>query len=359
LQAYALTKLLNNMGHDAEQISFIFSGAISHDTAVLSHSYTSPYRLIQKIRRKFNQKWNPIRAIPRDGKCFQSFVNMIPHTEKEFNYSSIIHTIHDYDAFITGSDQVWNFNYFVRAFFLEFVPQNKLKIAYAASAATAKFDKKQKNILRENLNTFDAFSVRESNTAKAIQKILKKECACTLDPTLMLKAQEWDEIAAPRLIDKDYVFCYFLGANSNIRSLAIQYTQEHNLTLVSIPILEVDNAFGDLRLDASVEEFLSLIKHANCVFTDSFHGCAFSCIFKKDFHAFGRSGAQKKMNARIQTLVSMFGLKDRYYKGTVKYTKLAKNKIDYLNLSFEQYTLAKKKSLIFLQNALAVSKNPC
>ena len=54
---------------------------------------------------------------------------------------------------------------------------------------------------------------------------------------------------------------------------------------------------------------MTLIRNAQCVFTDSFHACLFSGIFEKAFWAFER--AEGKTNSRLVSLLKLFGVEER------------------------------------------------
>lgn len=65
--------------------------------------------------------------------------------------------------------------------------------------------------------------------------------------------------------------------------------------------------------DVGPSEFLSLVKYAEHVYTDSFHGTVFSILFHKQFTVFERAHKAGKvsMNSRITDLLKTFGLSDR------------------------------------------------
>ena len=64
--------------------------------------------------------------------------------------------------------------------------------------------------------------------------------------------------------------------------------------------------------DVGPAEFLSLIKYADHVFTDSFHGTVFSILFEKEFTVFERAKRSGKvnMNSRLTDLLETFNLKE-------------------------------------------------
>jgi len=137
-----------------------------------------------------------------------------------------------------------------------------------------------------------------------------------LDPTLLLSASDWDEICSPRQIDEPYMFCYFLGDNKRNRRVAESVAKRKGLKIVTLPHLVgynfADKKFGDIQLwDVGPKEFISLIKYADFVLTDSFHGSVFSNIYRRPFAAFEREGA-KGMGGRLKSLTDLTDTQDRF-----------------------------------------------
>ena len=136
-----------------------------------------------------------------------------------------------------------------------------------------------------------------------------------LDPTLLLLPNEWAEIIKePKY--KKYILTYFLGKYDDKTDYIKKIANEKNLQIINIPYASGEKPdyvkFGDINIiDADPGEFLGLIKNAEYVFTDSFHACVFSVLFKKDFFAFQRDNS-KKMQGRINTLLSNFDLPNRF-----------------------------------------------
>ena len=60
------------------------------------------------------------------------------------------------------------------------------------------------------------------------------------------------------------------------------------------------------------QKALALIKGAEFVLTDSFHGTAFSVIYHKSFYTFSRNGVRESMDTRVVSLLELLGLADRF-----------------------------------------------
>ena len=329
LQAYALTKYLNVNGYVAEQICFDNSSC--QCTESLKERIVrilTKENIVNKINKKaYEIIKNKIYASKKErflkqrqerAKKTEHFANvMIPHSKEVYSASTIYKVNDIYDCFITGSDQVWNINMSKPAYFLDFVKGGKEKISYAASMAVDSISEEQKIQIKKWLQDYTAISVREKKSIDILAGLTGVIPEIVVDPTLLLTREEWDKCAASQLVNEDYMFCYFLGNNKKSRELALDYAKKYNLKIVSIPMYNdgyhfYDEDFGDLSLnDVSPEEFISLIKYAKYVFTDSFHCCVFSLIYRKQFFVFNRD-EKKSMSSRIDSLMGLFECKKRY-----------------------------------------------
>ena len=101
------------------------------------------------------------------------------------------------DAYICGSDQVWNMNCpdYDDAYFLTFAPENSKKISYAPSFGTTYFSEEIRNKLVKLIDNIDYLSVRETEGAKFINEISNKKAQVVADPTLLLTAEDWSKVA--------------------------------------------------------------------------------------------------------------------------------------------------------------------
>jgi len=337
LQAYALTKFLNNNGVDAEQIAFknvraskkciiiskkrpLYRRVLSMVKRITLYLLRSPIVIADEITR-FLYKTNKPNFKKRI-KLFEQFQGSIPHSEKIYCIDTIKEVEDKYDLFVVGSDQTWNFLWTSDEYFLNFVKDNNKKVAYAASFGDSKYIYSNSSYIQKMLKDFKAISLREFAAVNSLEKVLgRDDIKYVVDPTLLLTRTEWDKIATKRIIRKNYVFCYFLGGDSKGRELAKQYAKKMNLKLVNMSYLyphtvtKDDIDYGDYRIEsASPLDFISLIKYSTVVFTNSFHACVFSTIFNKQFFVFNREDL-KNMSERIISLCDAFDCGNHFYDG--------------------------------------------
>ena len=352
LQAYALCKKLNALGYDAEQIQYIHKDVGEPNNAVRKWS-TNRIANALKIRISRVKEKDFFSNMKKRSKAIEEFRKNIPHSFEIYSKDTISQSNDLYDAFITGSDQVWNMDWYDEAYFLKFV-ENKPKYSYAASVGTNELTTERKKLFKENLMDYTKISVREKDSVELLQPLTKVEVQYVLDPTLLLAKNEWDEICLGKRIQEKYLFCYFLGEGIVERQLARDYADAHELKIVTLPFLngqkrKCDEKFGDVKLyDVSPGEFVSLIKYSDCVFTDSFHACVFSNIYEKNFFVFPRSGADKMSN-RITSLISLFHNQERFCDSSEKQSMEYINSIGNAHVYRKSIDEEIEKSIIFLK----------
>ena len=245
-----------------------------------------------------------------------------------------------YNVFIVGSDQVWNsfINVNDSAFFLSFVDNKNKRISYAASFGSSKVDKSYLESNRKYLEKFDAISVREKESAEVLQKELGVSAETVLDPVFLLTKNDWvnrlnlNESADVR--DK-YVLCYVMPGHDDlvkkIYSVAKSIADGNNLKIITLGKKDYAKPIGIETLDknAGPIEFAKYILNAEYVVTNSFHGTAFSIIFRKQFFTVLKKGFN--LNLRLEDLLDSLNLSGRIlyenYAGTVDLSP-----IDYSNV---------------------------
>lgn len=308
LQAYALCAYLNDRGYQAEQIAFSAQQEKEGSRGVLP--------AVKKQVKRFLNLW--VKAgLESRAQAFDAFLGTIPHSAAVFSGESIGVCVNDYDIFLTGSDQVWNMDWFQAPYFLSFVPSEKRKLSYAASLGKGKLTPENEAYFRSVLADYHAVSVREEDSVALLQPISPVPVECVVDPVLLLSAQQWDRVCSHCMVPEKYLFCYFLGADKRVRDAAKAFARKKGLRIVTIPHLQQRLEPNDLLLGgkqlcgAAPGDFVSLIKHAEYVFTDSFHATVFSCIYGVQFFVFPRKGSEA-MGNRLLTLTRMFDCEHRF-----------------------------------------------
>lgn len=359
LQAYALCRVLHNLGAEAEQLDFV-KPIPSKRKPNLKKAVRLVKRGIAKIRNYPIAQNLKIR-----NRSIQEFNRTeIPHTSELYTADTISNCIDNYDVFITGSDQVWHPIAYCPAYGLEFVPSEKIKISYAASVACDDISDDYRRVLKKNLEDFLGISVREEQAVKLLKDLVAQPVVVSLDPTLLLSKEDWNSVCGNERVKVPYLFCYFLGDSKLQRNLAKEYAKQHHLKIVTLPYLMgnyrgCDKNFGDEKLyDVSPADFISLIKGAEAVFTDSFHATVFSVIYERPFVVFDRM-IGSSMGSRLRGFVESIGLRERFCdtleKNTIEYIySLPDIHYDRVNAKIE---MLKTDSIMYLKRCIYGESN--
>ncbi len=232
-----------------------------------------------------------------------------------------------YDFFVCGSDQIWNTNFsIIRANiknYLATFAEGKKRIAFAASFGVSTLDKNYNSLFKSELMKFNSIALREKSGKDIVDKLIKSESSVVLDPTLLIEKKEWIELEkAPSFYDSQrFVMTYFLSDESeNVKRFVEKYARDKGLIIYNLEIEFKNDSQVENKavFCTSPDEFIWLVHHAECVFTDSFHASVFSIIFKKPFLVYERVAAEMNndMSSRIDTLLNKFDLmecKDNIY----------------------------------------------
>lgn len=218
-----------------------------------------------------------------------------------------------YEVVICGSDQIWAPNVFNPVYMLNFVPEGVRKISYAASIGLNNIPDELVVIYQKLLSDFHSVSVRE----KAGGQLLKDKCSIeadiVLDPTLLIDISHWNELESDFNTHEKYVFCYFLNENHRYREVVKRFSKEKGVKIIGHSANGGDAKWMNLVDRIGPNEFLSLIHHAEAVFTDSYHGTIFSLLYHKPFLTFERFKESDKecQNSRIHQLNDYFNITNR------------------------------------------------
>lgn len=217
-----------------------------------------------------------------------------------------------YHAFVCGSDQVWNPNFLTTSMidFLQFVPQEK-RIALAPSIGVSKLPECFIKDFKDWVSAIPYLSVREDAGAKIIKELTGRDAAVLVDPTFALTKEEWLSFAKEPSVrpNGSYVFCYFLEneTDSYVRYIE-KFAEKNHCEIVNLYDIQSLQYY-----DIDPQEFVWLLANSKAVFTDSFHGLAFSINLQKPFVVFKRADGGAVMSSRIVSILNKTGFEDRQF----------------------------------------------
>ena len=297
LQNYALQEALKSCDVEVETIQSAKS--------VKGSLALSAIRRIVKSIAKNDKRRQYFKSFNKRYVSFASKVRYEGVNEQKF--------ADQYDAFVAGSDQVWNPNFHFNSDFefAAFAPQSK-RFSYAASIGVSSIKEEHKKAFIKNIQEMKTLSVREEDSIPLIKELTGRDAFVHVDPTMLLEKENYFEIEEmpPQGLPKKYLLTYFLGNlpaeyRENIQKLADR---------LGLEVVALSETKGTKYYEFGPQHFLYAIHHAEYICTDSFHGSVFSILFQKPFSIFVRTDKDVPMNSRIETLVNKFGLRDRMAK---------------------------------------------
>ncbi|MHA3060017.1 polysaccharide pyruvyl transferase family protein [Acinetobacter sp. ANC 4636] len=215
------------------------------------------------------------------------------------------------DIYICGSDQIWNTlfsNGADPAFYLNFVDNTKVKASYAASLSTEKIYHNLEGFIRKEVEKLDFISVRENMGKELLESIgVNKHITHVLDPAFLLTTEEWDNIALNVSFSERYLLIYDFEESDLIKEIALSIASQQSLKIYTVnpgKFNYADKKFNNVGPDM----FLTLIKNARYIISNSYHAVVFSIIYRKDFFVVNRAEA---INVRMHDLLTLLGLESR------------------------------------------------
>lgn len=349
LQCYALQTVLRRMRHDVKVLTKSQYGS--------SYYWIYPLAVCKRlIKRYILGKDVDILRAPHEviRKNTDRFIKQYINKYNCVDWTSGI--ANKFDAIVVGSDQVWRPEYSqpVEFSFLSFLGDSKIKrISYAASFGVdeCEYTEGQLKVCSSFLKKFDAVSVRETSGVKLCSDYFGVNAVQMIDPTLLLSADDYRSLInnAITKTSKGNMLVYILDKTEEKIALVNRIAKEKGLTPFWLDSPDEQNEKSPLkeRMKMSVEQWLRSFDEAEFVLTDSFHGCVFSIIFKKQFLAIGN---RERGLSRFLSLLKQFSLKDRLllsFNGYKENTSL----IDYDRL-YDKLHFLQKQSNLFLKTNL-------
>ncbi len=303
LQNFAMQRALAKLGHEAITIDYIPRMSVGRFVKIWIRNHL--YNLFHSTPRPI-----PTSRVSRTRHPhFAAFADKhISLTKAVHGYSPKLVSEYQFDAILSGSDQVWRPRYnrkVLTNMYLDFVKDNMgvKRIAYAASFGVDNWEYRplKSRKCRKYAKKLDAISVREESGVTLCRDNLRVEAIEVLDPTLLLAAEDYMQTctSVPRSEER-YVAAYILDATPEKIALVEREAARRGVAC------RIYGA-GD-QVELSVEEWLAMFRDAECIVTDSFHGCVFSIIFRKEFAAIIN---RKRGASRFISLFGKFGLLDR------------------------------------------------
>lgn len=312
LQSWALSQMIDKIGAEFG----IQSKLIDYCPRVLEDSdCLNPTKKMWDTDNETRSQIELMMPAIRDNyQKFEDFyTNHFRRTKRKYTDDNFNDVVKDEDikGFVCGSDTIFcinEFKGFVEGYYANFDCMRGRSVSYAASFGDPTFTPQDYLTLNERLKNFKAIGIREIGMLDYVREHCSVKAEKVLDPTLLAEASCYDKIIAEPQMEEKYLLYYSRRYNKKMERFAEQLAKEKGLKFVEISIRALNADKGHImRYDAGVEEFLSLVKGAECVITNSFHGVIFAVQLKTPFYCFSREQGDTKIGA----ILDLFGLNDR------------------------------------------------
>lgn len=368
LQNLALQTFFEELGVESETLIYHTVDKSNAFQKMIRHLDQGNFvkSLSRKVRSKTNRQKQAEtnRLLKKREATFLEFSKKYIN-ESSINYnqdlledSKVINELNNkFDSFFVGSDQVWHLDIgatFPTNYFMPFVPQYK-RNSFSASFGFSEFPSKKIALkYKKAFLSMNKISVREDAGRDLVSSVCNKEATVLFDPTLLLSSTAWGNLSESVDHPKKYLVTYFLGkVTQEYEEIIKRISSENDLEIIRLNDINNPDYF-----EIPPSQFLFLIKNAQFVLTDSFHGSVFSIIFEVPFVALNRLGSSVDMSSRLVTLLNNFQISERFCKTSSDFMSLGDS---YKELSFEssKQIIANNrvKSEQFVQEALAVPNN--
>ncbi len=346
LQALATIKLFEELGHECFVIHYGKKG-LKFKLCAVSKLFDASFRQDkwEAYRRKQIYKQNPDikeyvarrkEELKKYDKTFFDKYEIYGAT-----YADIQAISKTMDAIVSCSDQLWSPAGLSTNFYnLMFVPDDIKKISFASSFGVAQIPNAQVKRTKEYINRIEFVSCRENRGAEIIKDLTGREVPVLMDPVFAYDINGWKSLVPEKkIVNEPYILSYLLGDNEEHRVIVEKFAKSKGMKIVAIKyldcIISYDRSFGDIcPFDVDPNTLLNLIRYAEYVFTDSFHGTAFSAICQKRFGVFNRyaENSNTSRNSRIDSVCENLHLVNRRLYSDSNVSEIMDSSIDWVDV---------------------------
>lgn len=301
LQAWALRHVLEDMGHNVENLYY-------------RKEYPGYFGLRGLLRSRSISSFKNKLAVNQQMLAVEKEIGGWKQTRPYWSISEIRRHPPKSDCYLVGSDQMMraermrNFESAVPSL-LAFGPDDIKRVGYAVSFGRPDMTTDECVSCAWAipwLRRFSALSVRESTGTSIMKKLAGLEAPWVPDPTLLLFKDDYrKQFSIPD------------GVRKNVYTYQLAYcdTSERKRifdTTVGLACKKFDGQHVDIAPCMPLSYWLTSIANASCVVTNSFHGTIFSINFNTPFISLGFDGEVSWRNDRAINILSKFGLEDRF-----------------------------------------------
>lgn len=338
LQTIATQQVIENMGYTCSIINYIRNDEayLKHEITLLKRKPSWNNNLLKKIIYLVLRMPESVLA----GRKFEKA--QLKHLKLTKRYTEQEQLSQDKpiaDVYMTGSDQVWGpteDGSYDSSYCLSFTDASDKRIAYAASFGHNEMSQDLVDYYKNWLSRYNHITVREDNAVSILSE-MKLDALQVLDPTFLLDREYWENYITP-IPEEKYILVYQIHNDKKLGEYARNVAKEKGRKLIRISAsLHQIKRPGKLIWIPNLGKFLSYIRNAECLITDSFHGTAFSIIFNTPFV---EVLPNNKTGSRNLSILNLTGLSHRIL-SNINNIELAYRTVDFT----EANAVLKKKKV--------------
>lgn len=328
LQAYVLYNKLKELGHE---ICFLETGA------------RNPLRVTLKaiikngMQFKFKQIYFEIRKYIQFKKSIKQF-NII---KNELKY------IKSQDIFVFGSDEIWNtsrseINNYPILFGVGIT--DAYLVSYAPSINKTTTSEIKNNFKFVNsVKRFNKLSVRDDHSKEVLKEVFNKDIDVVLDPTFLFDKDKYKNIEVPSEYS-NYILIYGYSNRFTTKYIneIIKFAERKKLKLISIGSYF---KWCHKNIAGSPFDFLSYVRNAEFIITNTFHGTIFSIIYNKQFATYVRE------QNKVKDILKKLNLNKRDASKLMSLDDIFKEEINYENVKLK-LSIDMERSLKYIHDFL-------
>ncbi len=292
IQCYALQTYLESLGHTVTIIDY--KPRLYDDTLYTFFRFRKFMCISEYLE---NRKKEQVLISFRNQKLNLS--------QRYYSYKEISGNLEDFDALISGSDQVVNPSFLLNGegkglesptYFLGFDFKGK-KIGYALSFGCVEYPQEGLPFAKKYIKDFNAISVREKTGVDIVSTMGRTDAVVVPDPTLLMDSSFYHQLAEESSKKNDnFIYSFFIRNIQERKPIINDLFADKNI------LWNNDDA------DYTLQGWLSKIKHSKFVITDSFH-CMVMCLkLHKPFVVVTEKAGNVEMNDRFYTLLEKMSL---------------------------------------------------
>lgn len=322
---------------------------LGHEAGVIDYNPFGHYTYKGLLRHRPDKALSYVRNFHYFNQFVDKMLNPSPHTE---SHEWIMKNPPKNDIYIVGSDTVWCpkvVETYLNSYLLDFAPDHVKRVSYAASQGGIFVENEDVALFAGELKKFSAVSIREPQFIEETKALCGLDVVDVCDPTILLRKEDYMAVEKKKRVPKQYIAVFDLAGDVFVKEAALQLKEKLGLPIVNLTgkmLSWTDYSYFGIR----PQEWLYMMRNADFVCTNSFHGTAFAMIFERPFICCqAKVGSRAKTNGRVENLLKQTGLENQNIREldqiesamTIDYSKATKD--------IEKY---RQRSLAWLKNAI-------